>query len=76
MNLLDTNAIDIDEAPFADFDNNEMEGGVDDHGGEDEVEEIGEGAYEQAQANKKREIEELHDLGRSNLDQGLESGAS
>ena len=75
MNLLDTNTVDIDQAPFADFDYNEMEGGVDDHGGEDEVEEVDEGAYEQAQA-KKREIEELHDLGRSNLDQGLECGVS
>jgi hypothetical protein len=29
-----------------------MEGGVDDHGGEDEVEEVDEGAYEHAQAKK------------------------
>ena len=46
------NLLDIDQAPFADFDYNEMEGGVDDHGGEDEVEEIDEGVYEQAQAKK------------------------
>ena len=50
MNLLDTNAVDIDQALFAAFDYNEMERGVDDHGGEEEVEEIDEGAYEQSQA--------------------------
>ncbi|KAE8788437.1 Lactation elevated protein 1 [Hordeum vulgare] len=71
VNLLDTNGVDIDQASFADFDYNEMEGGVID--GEDEVKEVDEGAYQQAQA-KKREIEELHNLGRSNLDQGLECG--
>ena len=43
--MLDTNAVDIDQAPFADFNYNEMEG-------EDEVEEVDEGAYEQAQAKK------------------------
>ena len=75
MNLLDTNAVDIDRVQFADFDYNETEGGVDDHGGEDEVEEVDEEAYEEAQT-KNREIEELHDLGRSNLDQGLECGVS
>ena len=48
---------------------------MDDHGGEEELEEIDEVAYEQAQA-KKHENEELHDLGRSNLDQGLECGVS
>ncbi|KAE8789489.1 galacturonosyltransferase 14 [Hordeum vulgare] len=37
VNLLDTNAVDIDQASIADFDYNEMEGGVDAHGGEDEV---------------------------------------
>ena len=52
MNLLDINAVDIDRAPFADFDYNETEGGMDDHGGEDEVEEVDEGAYEEAQAKK------------------------
>ena len=34
MNLLDTNAVDIDEALFAAFEYNETEGGVDDHVGE------------------------------------------
>ncbi|KAE8802163.1 Lactation elevated protein 1 [Hordeum vulgare] len=38
VNLLDTNAVDINQSPFADFDYNEIEGGMDDHGGEDEVE--------------------------------------
>ena len=55
MNLLDANAVDIDRAPFADFDYNEMEGGVDDHSGEEEVEEINEGAYEKSQAKKARD---------------------
>ena len=40
MNLLDTNAVDIDQAPFEPFDYNETEGGVDDHGCADELEEI------------------------------------
>ena len=40
MNLLDTNAVDIDQAPFERFDYNETEGGVDDHGCADELEEI------------------------------------
>lgn len=73
--MLDTNAVDIDQATFAAFDYNEMEGGMEYHGGEYEVKEVDEGAYEQAQ-EKKREIKELHDLGRSNLDQGLECGVS
>ena len=50
VNLLDTNAIDIDQAPFAAFDYNETEGSVDDHGDEEEPEAIDEGAYEQSQA--------------------------
>ena len=45
---MDTNVVDIDQAPFAEFDYNETEGGMDDHGGEDGLEEIDEGAYEQA----------------------------
>ncbi|KAE8813517.1 galacturonosyltransferase 14 [Hordeum vulgare] len=73
VNLLATNAVNIDQAPIAGFDYNELEVGVDDHGGEYEVEEVDEGTYQQSQG-KKREIEELHDLGRSNLDQGLECG--
>ncbi|KAE8802994.1 galacturonosyltransferase 14 [Hordeum vulgare] len=32
VNLLDTNAVDTDQALFAAFDYNETEGGVDDHG--------------------------------------------
>ena len=52
VNLLDTNVVDIDQAPSAEFDYNETEGGVDDHGGEEELEEIDEVASEQAQAKK------------------------
>ncbi|KAE8787707.1 Lactation elevated protein 1 [Hordeum vulgare] len=65
--------VDIDQAPLGGFDYNELEGGIDDHGGEDEVEEIDEWTYQQSQG-KKREIKELHDLERSNVDQGLEFG--
>ena len=50
MNLLDTNVVDIDEASFTAFEYDETEGGVDDHGGEEELEEIDELAYEQSQA--------------------------
>ncbi|KAE8777543.1 galacturonosyltransferase 14 [Hordeum vulgare] len=70
VHLLATNAVDIDQAPIGSFDYNELEGDVDDHGGENEVEEIDEGTYQQSQG-KKREIKELHDLGRSNVDKGL-----
>nr|XP_045089502.1 uncharacterized protein LOC123497228 [Aegilops tauschii subsp. strangulata] len=56
VNLLDTNAVDIDQAPFAAFDYNEMEGGVDDHSDEEELEEIDEGEYEQAQARKSQRL--------------------
>ncbi|KAE8819641.1 galacturonosyltransferase 14 [Hordeum vulgare] len=73
VNLLDTNAVDNDQAPFNDFDYNEMVSGVDDHDGEDEVEEVDEGCMSKRKG-KKRDIEELRDLGRSNLDQGLECG--
>ncbi|KAE8770563.1 putative galacturonosyltransferase 14 [Hordeum vulgare] len=52
VNLLDTNTVDIGQAFFADFDYNETEGGVDDHGGEDEVEEVDEGVYQQAHTKK------------------------
>ena len=50
MNLLDTNAVDIDQAPFEPFDYNETEGGVDDHGCADELEEIEAEAFEHSQA--------------------------
>ncbi|KAE8773560.1 putative galacturonosyltransferase 14 [Hordeum vulgare] len=52
VNVLDTNTVDIDQASFADFDYNEMDAGVDDHGGEHEVEELHEGVYEQEQPKK------------------------
>ena len=54
MNLLDTNAVDIDQAPFEPFDYNETEGGVDDHGCEEELEEIEAEAYEQSQTKKEK----------------------
>ncbi|KAE8785358.1 putative galacturonosyltransferase 14 [Hordeum vulgare] len=52
VNFLDTNNVDIDQAPICDFNYNEMDGGVDSHGGEDEVEDIDEVVYDQAQAKK------------------------
>ncbi|KAE8772125.1 hypothetical protein D1007_55913 [Hordeum vulgare] len=52
MNLLDTNAVDIDQAPFATFDYNETKGGVDDHGCEDDLAEIEAEAYEQSDYDK------------------------
>ena len=45
--MLATNAVDIDQAPIGGFDYNELKGGIDDHGGEDEVEEMDEGTYQQ-----------------------------
>ena len=50
MNLLDTNAVDIDQAPFEPFDYNEMEDGVDDHGCADDLAEIEAEAFENSQA--------------------------
>ncbi|KAE8816072.1 galacturonosyltransferase 14 [Hordeum vulgare] len=47
MNMLDTNAVDIDQASFEPFDYNETDGGVDDHGCADELEEIEAEAFEQ-----------------------------
>ena len=52
MHLLDDNTVDIDQAPIGDCDYNELEGGVDDHSGEDEVEEIDDGTYQQSQEKK------------------------
>ncbi|KAE8779321.1 galacturonosyltransferase 14 [Hordeum vulgare] len=52
VHLLATNAVDIDQAPIGGFDYNELEGGIDDHGGEDEVDEIDEGMYQQSQGKK------------------------
>ena len=51
MNLLDTNAVDIDQAPFEPFDYNETEGGVDDHGCADDLAKIEAEAFENSQAN-------------------------
>ncbi|KAE8768388.1 hypothetical protein D1007_60127 [Hordeum vulgare] len=50
MNLLDTNAVDIDQAPFAAFDYNETEDGVDDHGCEDDLAKIEAEAYGKSQS--------------------------
>ena len=47
--MLDTNVVDIDQAQFA-FEYNETEGGVDDHGCEDELAEIEAEAFEQSQS--------------------------
>ncbi|KAE8817553.1 Lactation elevated protein 1 [Hordeum vulgare] len=50
MNMLDTNAVDIDQASFEPFNYNETDDGVDDHGAADELEEIEAEAFEQSQA--------------------------
>ena len=51
VHMLDDNAVDIDQAPIGDYDYNDMDGGVDRHGvEEDEVEKIGEGVFDKAQA--------------------------
>ena len=50
VNLLDTNAVDIDQAPFEPFNYNEMEGGVGDHGCADDLAEIEAEAFENSQA--------------------------
>ncbi|KAE8789960.1 putative galacturonosyltransferase 14 [Hordeum vulgare] len=54
VNLLDTNVVDIDQAPFAAFDYNEMEGGVDDHGSEDDLADIEAESYEQSQSKSRK----------------------
>ncbi|KAE8817448.1 galacturonosyltransferase 14 [Hordeum vulgare] len=78
MNMLDTNAVDIDQASFEPFNYNETDGGVDDHGAADELEEIEAKAFEQSQAKgwEKTKIEELHDLGRSSFDPSMKCGVS
>ena len=48
--MLDTNAVDIDQASSEPFNYNETDGGVDDHGATDELEEIEAEAFEQSQA--------------------------
>ncbi|KAE8792469.1 Lactation elevated protein 1 [Hordeum vulgare] len=50
MNMLDTNTVDIDQASFEPFNYNETDGGVDDHGAADELEEIEAESFEQSQA--------------------------
>ncbi|KAE8770433.1 Lactation elevated protein 1 [Hordeum vulgare] len=74
--MWDTNAVDIDQASFEPFNYNEADGGVDDHGAADELEEVEAEALEQSQARGrgKPKIEELHDLGRSSFDPSMECG--
>ncbi|KAE8799300.1 hypothetical protein D1007_25431 [Hordeum vulgare] len=47
VNLLATNVVGIDQSPIAGFHYNELEGGMDGHGGEDEVKEVDEGTYQE-----------------------------
>ncbi|KAE8766880.1 galacturonosyltransferase 14 [Hordeum vulgare] len=78
MNMLDTNVVHIDQASFEPFNYNETNGGVDDHGAADELEEIEAEAFEQFASKgwEKPKIEELHDLGRSSFDPSMECGVS
>ncbi|KAE8773352.1 Lactation elevated protein 1 [Hordeum vulgare] len=48
--MLDTNAVEIDQASFEPFDYNETDVGVDDHGAADGLEEIEAEAFEESQA--------------------------
>ena len=53
VQMLDDNTVDIDQAPIGDYGYNEMDGGVHGHGGEeDDVEEVDEGVYDEAQAKR------------------------
>ncbi|KAE8820728.1 putative galacturonosyltransferase 14 [Hordeum vulgare] len=52
MNMLDTNAVDIDQASFKPFNYNETDDGVDDHGVADELEEIEAEVFEQSQTKR------------------------
>ncbi|KAE8801096.1 putative methionyl-tRNA synthetase [Hordeum vulgare] len=54
MNMSDTIAVDIDQAFFEPFNYNETDGGVDDHGDADELEEIEAEAFEQSQAKGEK----------------------
>ena len=54
MNLLDTNAVDIDQAPFEPFDYNETECDVDDHGCADDLAEIEAEAFENSQEKARK----------------------
>ena len=52
--MLDTNTIDIDQAPISDYRYNEMDGGVHGNGEEeDDVEEVDEGVFDAAQAKSR-----------------------
>ena len=53
---MDTNTVDIDQAPFEPFNYNETEGSVDDHGCADELEEIEAEANEQSQTKTGKSI--------------------
>ncbi|KAE8807683.1 Lactation elevated protein 1 [Hordeum vulgare] len=52
VNLLGTDTVDIEQAPITGFDYKELRGDMDEHDGEDEVEEVDEGTYQQSQAKK------------------------
>ncbi|KAE8792686.1 Lactation elevated protein 1 [Hordeum vulgare] len=62
VKLLATNAVEIDQAPIAGFDYNELEGSVDDHGGEDEVEEekIAQQRYKDMDASEGKQLKLNH----------------
>ncbi|KAE8790715.1 galacturonosyltransferase 14 [Hordeum vulgare] len=54
VNLLDTNVVDIGQAPFAAFDYNDIEVGVNDHGCEDDLAKIEAEAYEESQSKSEK----------------------
>ena len=63
MQILDDNTVDIDKAPIGDYGYNEMDGGVHGHGEEeDEVEEVEEGVFDQAQAKVRARLKNYTQL--------------
>ena len=54
VQMLDDNTVDIDQAPIGDYNYNEMDGGMHGHGEEeDDVEEVDEGVFDEAQAKSR-----------------------
>ena len=54
VQMLDDNNVDIDQATIGEYGYNEMDVGVHGHGEEDDVEEVDEGLYDEAQAECTR----------------------
>lgn len=57
VQMLDDNTVHINQAPIGDYGYNELDGG---HGEEDDVEEVDEGVYDEAQAKHARSTNYTH----------------